>query len=69
MRVQARIAAFGTTISDCVTTYIEGPETGIDDAIITAQLKSVYQDNTLSPNRGPTTNLLTGIAAKESIYA
>jgi hypothetical protein len=69
LRVQAQMAAFGTTITDCVTTYVEGPESGIDDAIITAQLKGVYQDNQLSPNHGPTANLLTGIASKEASYA
>lgn len=62
----------GSTVSDCTTFYVEGPESGIPNATITARLDQLYpasssylqylNDGTATPN------LFTGVAMKESTY-
>ena len=42
-------ASDGSSVQDCVTFYVEGPESGIPDATITSQLDSLYQSSTSYP--------------------
>ncbi len=55
-------ASDGSTVQDCVTFYVEGPEAGILNTTITSRLYSLYAT-------GATPNLMTGIAMKESSYS
>jgi len=68
---QVKVIARGTadvgTVEDCVTFYVEGPESGIPDPTITAQLDSLYQASRSYP-AGGTPNLMTGVAQHESSY-
>jgi hypothetical protein len=66
-------ASDGSAIKDCVTFYVEGPETGIPDATITGQLDSLYTASQSYPTDPtgkypPTPNLMTGVAMRESTY-
>ncbi len=66
-------ASDGSTIQDCVTFYIDGPQSGIPDATITAQLESSSQSYPRSksyPSDGTGTQaLMAQVAATESSYA
>lgn len=64
----------GSTIQDCVTYYIDGPQTGITDSTITGQLDTLYQQSQSYPTDPseqypPTPNLMTRVAEVESSYA
>ncbi len=62
-------ASDGSTVQDCVTFYVEGPETGIPDSTITGQLDNLYQHSQSYPTDGTATpNLMTGVAEHESSY-
>lgn len=62
-------ASDGSAIRDCVTFYVEGPDTGIPDTTITSQLDSLYQQSQGYPTDGTATgNLMTGVAEHESGY-
>jgi hypothetical protein len=62
-------ASDGSNLQDCVTFYIDGPQTGIPSATITGQLDSLYQHSQSYPTDGTATpNLMTGIAERESTY-
>lgn len=77
-------ATDNSTVQDCVTFYVEGPETGnggqgapggptggqgILNTIITSRLDMLYQQSPSYPNDGTATpDLMTGIAMKESSY-
>ena len=70
-------ASDGSTVQDCVTSYIEGPavvngQGGIPNGSITSQLETLYPE-TYSYNKylndgTATTNLMTGVAYRESTY-
>jgi hypothetical protein len=63
--------ANGSTVQDCVTFYVEGPESGILGGTITSQLDSLYTNSTgyKTINDGTvTSNLMTGVAMRESSY-
>jgi hypothetical protein len=63
-------ATDGSTIQDCVTYYIDGPQTGITDGNITTQLESSYPASKYYPSDGTgTKGLMAQVAAKESSYA
>jgi hypothetical protein len=67
-------ASDGSTVNDCVTFYVDGPQTGIPNATITGQLDGLYQGSNSYPTDRtgqypPTPNLMTGVAEKESMYA
>jgi hypothetical protein len=61
----------GSTVRDCVTFYVEGPEAGIPGPgpgdVITPRLIERYA-SLMSPVTPATYNLMTGIAMKESGY-
>jgi hypothetical protein len=67
LRVTARTTANGRTLQDCVTFYVEGPETGIPNPTITTRLDTLYPQSQSSPSGG-TPNLMTGVAMHESSY-
>ncbi len=62
----------GTAVNDCVTFYVEGPETGIPNSAITGRLDQLYTSSasyTQYLNDGTSTpNLMTGVAETESTY-
>jgi hypothetical protein len=63
-------AGDGSSVNDCVTFYIDGPQSGIPNTTITSQLDSLYPQSQSYPTDGTaTTNLMTGVAMKESSYA
>lgn len=73
VKTTAQITALdGSTVTDCVTSYVEGPATGIPNTTITARLDQLYpasasyaqylNDGTETPN------LFTGVAEHESSY-
>jgi hypothetical protein len=62
-------AADGSTVHDCVTSYVEGPPGGILDGNITTQLDQLYAASSSYPASGsPTPNLMTGVAEHETNY-
>jgi len=66
-------ASDGSSVQDCVTFYVEGPESGIPDNTITSQLDSLYTGSQSYPTDPtgqypPTPNLMTGVAERESTY-
>lgn len=65
-------AVDGSTVGDCVKSYVEGPETGIPNSTITARLDQLYPASpsyTKYLNDGTATpNLFTGVAMHESSY-
>jgi hypothetical protein len=66
-------ASDGSTIQDCVTYYIDGPQGGITDGNITTQLETSAQSYPSSksyPSDGTGTSaLMAQVAVKESSYA
>ncbi len=63
----------GSTIQDCVTFYIDGPQSGIPDGTITGQLETSsqsYPSSKYYPSDGTgTEGLLAQVAQHESSYA
>lgn len=74
-------ASDGDTVRDCITVYVEGPETpnipngglvggdGIPNDVITPRLVELYTGSKSYPDVGaPTNNLMTGIGMRETVY-
>jgi hypothetical protein len=67
--IASTTAADGSSVQDCVTFYVEGPESGIPEPTITSQLDTLYQQSQSYPTDGTATlDLMTGVAERESSY-